>query len=145
VDNQPEQRETRRDKIGERLAEIRTRIDDLQQAQQENRHPVASTEQLVEAQHRAASSGTTARQAHANTAEAFLHAAEAHDSAAIQHERTAADRNGNQEHHRQEAARHRAAADEDRQRAEAVLCRMRAETSSASGCGAGQATFAGGL
>jgi hypothetical protein len=119
VDNQPERRETRREEIGERLAEIRARIDDLQQAQRESRHPVVSGEQLAEALHHVAFSRATAHWALASSIEAFLRAARAHDRSAVQHERAAA-AGGNADEHRQRAAHHRAAAAEDRQRAEAA-------------------------
>jgi hypothetical protein len=116
VDNQPERRQARREEIGERLVEIRARIDDLQRARQESKRPAASGEQLAEAQHYAAFSEVTAQQALASSIEAFLRAARAHDRSAIQHERAAAA--GDEEQHRQQAAHHRAAAAEDRHRAE---------------------------
>jgi hypothetical protein len=118
VDNQPDRRETRREEIGERLAEIRTRIADLQQVQREGSHPVASGEQLAQAQHHVAFSRATAQRALASSVEAFLNAARAHDRSATSHERAAAAGGQRPEQHRQQAARHRAAADEDRQRAE---------------------------
>lgn len=116
--NQSERREIRHQEIGDRIAEIRTRISDLQQARQENRHPAASSDQLVEAQHHAAISEAAAHQALIASMEAFLQAANAHDHAASWHEHAAAGRDGNQEEHKQQAARHRAAAAEDRKRAE---------------------------
>jgi hypothetical protein len=118
VDNQSERRQGRREEIGERLAEIRARIDDLQRAQRESRHPAACGEQLAEAQHHAAFSKATAHQALASSIEAFLRAAGAHDRSAIQHDLAAAAGGRNEEQHRQQSAHHRAAAAADRQRAE---------------------------
>jgi hypothetical protein len=118
VENQSERREIRHQEIGDRIAEIRTRINDLQQARRENRHPVAPSEQLVEAQHHAAVSEAAAQQAFIASIEAFQHAAKAHDHAAVWHEHAAEGRDSNEGQHQQQAARHRAAAAEDRQRAE---------------------------
>jgi hypothetical protein len=117
VGNQSERREIRHQEIGDRIAEIRTRINDLQQARREKTHPVASSDQLVEAQHHAAISEAAAHQALIASIEAFQQAANAHEHAAIWHEHAAAAGGGNEEHLLQ-AARHRAAAAEDRQRAE---------------------------
>jgi hypothetical protein len=118
VDNQPERRETRREEIGERLAEIRTRIAELQQAQREDSHPVASGGQLAQAQQHVTFSRDTAQRALASSVVAFLNAARAHDRSATSHECAAAARGSNQEWHRKQAARHRAAAGEDLHRAE---------------------------
>ncbi|HEY7260813.1 MAG TPA: hypothetical protein VH589_04925 [Trebonia sp.] len=116
--NQSERRGIRHQEIGDRIAEIRTRINDLQQARQENRHPAASSDQLLEAQHHAAISEAAAQQALIASMEAFLQAAKAHDHAAVWHEHAAAAGDGSEEEHQLQAARHRAAAAEDRQRAE---------------------------
>jgi len=118
VGNQSERREIRHQEIGDRIAEIRTRINDLKQARRENRHPAASSDQLVEAQHHAAISEAAAQQALIASMEAFLQAAKAHDHAAVWHEHAAAAGDGNEAEHRLQAARHRAAAAEDRQRAQ---------------------------
>jgi hypothetical protein len=118
VGNQSERRGIRHQEIGDRIAEIRTRINDLQQARQENRHPAASSDQLLEAQHHAAISEAAAQQALIASMEAFLQAAKAHDHAAVWHEHAAAAGDGSEEEHQLQAARHRAAAAEDRQRAE---------------------------
>lgn len=49
VENQPERRETRSEEIGDRITAIRARLGELRQARQENRHPVTSSEQFIEA------------------------------------------------------------------------------------------------
>lgn len=116
--NESKRREIRHQEIGDRIAEIRARINDLQQARRENKHPAASSDQLVEAQHHAAISEAAARQALIASMDAFLQAAMAHDHAASWHEHAAAAGGGSQEEHQLQAARHRAAAAEDRQRAE---------------------------
>ena len=112
-------RETRRHEIGDRIAAIRTRITDLQQAR-ESRLVTATSEQLIEAQHHAAASRAAAHQALATSIRALLRAAEAHERCAISHMRLATAGDIGEEEHRQEAARHRAAAAADRQRAETV-------------------------
>jgi hypothetical protein len=117
VESQSQRREARRRQIGERIAAIRARIGELQQARRENTHPVASREQFVEAQHHAALSEVTAAQALNASIGAFLRAAEAHERAAVQHEHAAATGDG-EEHRRERAAFHRAAAAADRKRAE---------------------------
>jgi hypothetical protein len=118
VESQSQHRETRRQEIADRIAAIRTRIDELQQAQREDRHPVSSSEQFGQAEHHAAISEATAQQALDAGIEAFLHAAQAHERAAIQHEYTAAAGSGDAGQHHERAAFHRAAAAADRQRAE---------------------------
>lgn len=117
MESQRDRRDTRRREIGDRIAAIRVRITDLQQARG-SRILSASSEQLVEAQHHAADSRATAQQALASSIEGLLRAAEAHERCAISHERLATGPDSDAEQHRQEAARHRAAAEADRQRAE---------------------------
>lgn len=119
VDSQSERREIRRHEIGDRIAAIRTRITDLQQARG-SRLVTASSEQLIEAQHHAAASRASAHQALATSIRALLRAADAHERCAISHMRLAIPGDLDEEEHRQEAARHRTAAAADRQRAETV-------------------------
>jgi hypothetical protein len=117
VENQSERRETRQHEIGDRIAAIRTRINDLQQPR-ESRLPAEAGDLLVEARQHAAESKATAQQALASSINGFLRAAQAHERCAISHERLAAAPDSNEEEHRQQAARHRAAAAADRRRAE---------------------------
>lgn len=121
MENQSESREARRHEIGERIAAIRTRIGDLQQAQREDTHPIVVPEQQLEAQHNAARSRATSQQALASSIAAFQRAAQAHERSAAWHDHAATAREGgNEEYHRAKAAYHRAAAANDRQRAEAA-------------------------
>ena len=118
VGDQSKRQQSRRHEIGDRIADIRMRIDELQQAQRVNRHPVPFGEQFAEAQHHATASEARAQLAVAASIEAFLRAAEAHERVAIRHEASAAAGSGDEEQHHQRAAFHRAAAAADRQRAE---------------------------
>lgn len=130
MEDQYEHQETRRQEIRDRIAAIRTRIDDLRQAR-ESRISGASSEQLIEAQHHAAASRATAQQALASSIEGLLRAAQAHERSAISYERLAAAAGSDDEQYRKQAAHHRAAAAADRQRAETAktLFSSRAENS----------------
>jgi hypothetical protein len=119
VENQPERRNTRRHEIGDRIAAIRTRIDDLQQAR-ESRLTAESSERLTEAQNHAARSRAMAQRALASSIQGLLRAAQAHDRSASSHERLANAVGSDKEEHRQQVAHHRAAAAADRRRAQAA-------------------------
>ena len=114
---QSERWEARREGIGDRIAAIRARLDELRRAQRGNKDPVTSSGQFVEAQHYAAISEAAAQRALAASIGAFLRAAEAHERAAVQHEHMAVSGDSRQAQHRERAAFHRAAAATDRQRA----------------------------
>ncbi len=117
MDEQTDRRQTRRQQIGDRLAAIRARIDDLRQPR-EARVATASGELAVEAQDHADAAQAAAQQALARSIEGLLAAAKAPERCAISHERLALSPGSDKEHHRQRAAAHREAAAVDRQRAE---------------------------
>lgn len=128
VENQSARRESRRHEIGDRIAAIRIRIDELRRPL-EHRILADSSGKLIEAQQHAANSESSAQQALASSIHGLLQAAEAHERCAISRERLAAGPYSNEEEHRQQASHHRAAAAADRQRAESAqsLLSSRAE------------------
>jgi hypothetical protein len=118
VDDKPESREGRREEIGQRLAAIRTRMDELKAVRQDDASPAAVSERIGSAQRQAAASHAAAEQVITGSIRAFRTAAGAHEHAALQHERAAAAGFGDKDQHERQAARHRAAAAADTQRAE---------------------------
>lgn len=117
MESEPGRLGARHQEIGERIAAIRMRIGELQEAQ-EGKHPVASADNLVEAQHHAAISEAAAQRAVTTSIVAFQRAAQAHDRLAVQHEQAAAAGGSDAHEHDKRAAFHRAAAAADRERAE---------------------------
>jgi hypothetical protein len=117
MENHSERRETRRREIADRLAAIRARLNDLQQPR-ESRLAATSMDQVGQARHHAVDSEAAAQRALASSIRGLLQAAQAHERCSMSYERLAAARDSNEEQYRQWAARHRAAAAADRQRAE---------------------------
>ena len=114
----PESGESRREEIRQRLAAIRTRIDKLKAVRPDDASPADLSERIGSAQRQAAASQAAAEHAIAASIHAFRRSAEAHEQAALQYERAAAAGFGDKDQHEQQAARHRAAAVVDTQRAE---------------------------
>lgn len=122
MDHKPESGESRREEIGQRLAAIRTRMDELKTVRQDDASPAAVSERIGSAQRQAA-----AEQAITASIRAFRRAAGAHEHAALQHELAAAAGFGDKDQHERQAARHRAAAAADTQRAEHAQSLLRDE------------------
>jgi chromosome segregation ATPase len=118
VDDKPASWESRREEIGRRLAAIRARMDELKRVRQDDASAAAVRERIGSAQRQAAASEAAAKHAIAASIRAFRRSAQAHEHAALQHERAAAAGFGDKDQHEQQAARHRAAAAADTQRAE---------------------------
>lgn len=112
----------RREQIGERLAAIRLRLEELREVRLGTR--TAPGERLESAQRHVTASRSTADEAIAASSRAFRASAEAHERAARQHERSAAAGSGDKDEHLRRAADHRAAAGADMQRAEDVQLRL---------------------
>jgi len=127
VDDKPGAGESRREEIGQRLAAIGTRMDELKAVRPDDASPAAVGERLVSAQRQAAASQAAAERAVAASVRAFRRAAEAHEHAALQYERAAAAGFGDQGQHERLAARHRAAAAADARRAEHAQAFLRDE------------------
>jgi anti-anti-sigma factor len=127
VDGKSESGKSREEDIRQRLAAIRTRKDELRAMRHDDAGPATVSERTASAQRQAAASQAAAEQAIAASVRAFRRAAEAHEHAARQHERAAAAGFGDKDQHERQAARHRAAAVADTQRAD------RAELRNASG------------
>ena len=129
--------ESRREEIGERLAAIHARIEELK-AGQDQENPGAATldERVVAAQHQVDASRAAAQLAITASIRAFRRSAAAHERAAFQHERNAAAGIGDRGEHEREAARHRAAAAADTKRAEQSYS-MLSDEQAAGGSGPG--------
>lgn len=129
--------ESRREEIGQRLAAIHARIEELK-AGQDQEDPGAATldERVAAAQHQVDASRAAAQQAIAASIRAFRLSAAAHERAALQHERNATAGIGDRAEHEREAARHRAAAAADTTRAE-HSCSMLSDEQAAGGSGLG--------
>jgi hypothetical protein len=117
----------RREEIEQRLAAIRTRMDELKTVRPDDASPAAVTERIASAQRQAAASQAAAEQAIAASIRAFRRSAEAHEQTALQYERAAAAGFGDKDQHERQAARHRAAAATDTQRAERARSLLRDE------------------
>ena len=126
VDSKPAVPPGRRREIDTRLAAIRARLKTLRGRDRNAGKNRAATgnDRLEAAQRHAAEARAAAAQVLASSAEAFRNAAEAHDRVASVHDRTAAAGIGNKREHQWQAARHRAAAATDRQRAERAQSRL---------------------
>jgi len=118
VDDKPASGESRREEIRQRLAAIRTRMDELKAGWQDDANPAAVSERIGSAQRQAAASPAAAEHAIASNIRAFRRSAAAHEQAALQYERAAAAGFGDKDQHERQGARHRAAAAADTQRAE---------------------------
>lgn len=123
--DKPESGESRREEIEQRLAAIRTRMDELKAVRQDDASPAAVSTRIDSAERRAAASQAAAQRAIAASIRAFRRAAEAHEHAALQYERAAAAGFGDKKEHQRQAARHRAAAAVDIQRAERAQSLLR--------------------
>ena len=126
ADSKPAVPPGRQREIDTRLAAIRARLKTLRGRDRNagmNRAATAS-DRLGAAQRHAAEARAAAVQVLASSAEAFRNAAEAHDRVASVHDRTAAAGIGDKREHQWQAARHRAAAATDRQRAERAQSRL---------------------
>ena len=117
----------RREEIEQRLAAIRMRMDELKAVRQDDASPAAVTERVASAQRQAAASQAAAEQAIAASIRAFRRSAEAHEQTALQYERAVAAGFGDKDQHERQAARHRAAAATDIQRAERARSLLRDE------------------
>lgn len=126
--SEPRRLAERRQQIGDRIATIRSRISELQQAQQTGSEQVSSRAQLTEAQHHAAVSDAAAQQALAASIDAFEQAAQAHDRLASHYQREADYGGRDPDGCRQRAAYQREAAASDRRRAEAARSLLSSRT-----------------
>ena len=118
MEGKAEPGESRRDEIRQRLAAIRTRMDELKAMRPDDASPAAIRERLASAQRQSAASQAAAEQAIAASIRAFRRSAGAHEHAALQHEQAAAAGVGDKDQHERQAVRHRAAAAADIRRAE---------------------------
>jgi len=118
VDDKNASGENRREEIGQRLAAIRARMDELKAVRPDDASAAAVRERIGSAQRQAAASQAAAEHAISASIRAFRRSARAHEHAALQHERAAATGFGDKDQHEQQAARHREAAVVDVQRAE---------------------------
>jgi hypothetical protein len=118
VDDKHASGEGRREEIGQRLAAIRTRMDELKAVRQDDASAAAVRKRISSAQRQAAASQAAAEHAIAASIRAFRRSAHAHEHAALQHDRAAAAGFGDKDQHKQQAARHRVAAVVDIQQAE---------------------------
>lgn len=125
--DKPGSGENRREEIGRRLAAIRARMEELKAARPDETDPAAISERIGSSQRQAAASQAAAEQAIAASIRAFRRAAGAHEHAAVQHDRAAAAGFGDKDQHERLAARHRAAAAADMQRAERARSLLRGE------------------
>ena len=110
--------ERRRERIGQRLAVIQARLDELRAKRRGT--PAASGERLAVAQRHVVAAQAAAAQALAASARALRMSAQAHERAALQHERAAAAGSGDKDEHERRAAAHRAAAAAETPQAEAA-------------------------
>ena len=126
IDSKPPVPPGRRREIDIRLAAIRARLEMLRGRDRYAGRNQAATasDRLEAAQRHAAEARVAAAQVLASSAEAFRNAAEAHERVASVHDRTAAAGIGDKRGHQWQAARHRAAAATDRQRAERAQSRL---------------------
>lgn len=111
---------SRKQTIDQRIAAIRTRLQELEELREVAPAPTPSThlERLDVAHRRSAAAKVGARRALASSAQAFRNAAAAHDQAANEHAKVAASGAGDTDKHLRQEAFHRAAAIADQQRAE---------------------------